>query len=497
MPERLTRRSPGKGDLHPLEWGNFQPARSTLSRKLCRFCDKFPAQKSKPGANFAAPFGRVRMSIPDDLPPGFPQSMIEQVRTTRLPNGLTILTEHMPGLRSLTLGIWVRRGSRHESPQLNGISHFIEHALFKGTQRRSAHDIAMESDRLGGHMDAYTTHEMTGFSMKVVDSAMPAAFDLIADMLANPRFDEHDLKREQNVIIEEMKMVEDTPEEFLGELFNAAYFPDHPLGRPIEGTVATVSSFDRQQTAVFHGGNYAPANLVIAAAGNVDHVQLVDLATKNFGSSNGRPAQYATDSIPAVAAPIIIERKGELEQAHLIIAAPWPSATSNDRYVASMLGTIIGGSTSSRLWQSIREERGLAYAIGAGGSTFTDIGVFTIYAGASPGHIDEVLDLSLKELRRAVREPAAEDELKLAKEQAISTILLSLESSSARVGALARQEIVHGRRIPPDEIIKRIEAVTREDMLSLAQAHFTTESLAVGALGNLNGFAVDRSRLEI
>src|ERR1043166_1733771 len=293
-----------------------------LSSKLCHFSDKFPVQKSRLSSNFAPRLPHVTMGFPDSLPPRFQQSMVDQVRTTRLPNGLTILTEHMPGLRSVTLGIWVRRGSRHESPQQNGICHFIEHTLFKGTQRRSAHDIAMESDRLGGHMDAYTTHEMTGFSMKVVDSAMPAAFDLIADMLANPRFDEHDLKREQNVIIEEMKMVEDTPEEFLGELFNAAYFPDHPLGRPIEGTVATVSSFDRQQTAVFHGGNYAPANLVIAAAGNVDHVQLVDLATKNFGSSNGRPAQYATDSIPAVAAPIIIERKGELEQAHLIIAAP-------------------------------------------------------------------------------------------------------------------------------------------------------------------------------
>ena len=201
--------------------------------------------------------------------------------------------------------------------------------------------------------------------------------------------------------------------------------------------------------------------------------------------------------MPAAASPIVIERKGELEQAHLIIAAPWPSATSSDRYVASMLGTIIGGSTSSRLWQSIREERGLAYSIGAGGNTFTDIGVFTIYAGVSPAHIDQVLDLSLKELRRAVREPAAEEELTLAKEQAISTILLSLESSSARVGALARQEIVHGRRIPPDEIIQRVEAVTREDMLALAQTHFTTESLAIGALGNLNGFAVDRSRLQM
>jgi predicted Zn-dependent peptidase len=423
--------------------------------------------------------------------------MIDQVRITRIPNGLTLLTEHMPGLRSVTLGIWVRRGSRHESAALNGICHFIEHALFKGTRTRSAHDIATESDRLGGHLDAYTSHEMTGFSMKVVDTGMTAAFDLIADMIAHPRFDETDLKREQNVIIEEMKMIEDTPDELLGELLNAAYFPDHSLGRPIEGTKATVSKFDREKTAHFHSRNYAPANLVIAAAGNVSHEQLVELALKFFGETNGHVADRESSEAPAPAAPILIERKAELEQAHLIIAAPWPSAKSEDRYVASMLGTVIGGSTSSRLWQSIREERGLAYAIGAGGNTYTDIGMFTIYAGASPVHIDQVLDLCLNELRRVVREPITSDELKLAKDQALSSVLLSLESSSSRAGALARQEIVHGRRIAPDEIIQRIEAVTQEDTLRLAQEHFTTSTMAIGALGNLNGFVVDRARLEI
>ena len=423
--------------------------------------------------------------------------MIDQVKTTRLPNGLTILTEHMSGLRSVTLGIWVRRGSRHESPQMNGICHFIEHALFKGTPTRSAHDIAIQADRLGGHLDAYTSHEMTGFSMKVVDTALPAAFDLIGDMLGNPRFDDADLKREQKVIIEEMKMIEDTPDELLGELFNAAYFPGHSLGRPIEGTVETVSNFDHEKTSGFHSQNYAPANLVIAAAGNVNHEQMVDLAFKFFGERNGKAVDDFDPASPAVAAPILIERKAELEQAHLIIAAPWPSAKSDDRYIASMLGTIIGGGTSSRLWQSIREDRGLAYAIGAGGNTYTDVGIFTIYAGASPAHIDQVLDLSLKEMRRVVREPVSDDELKLAKEQSISSVLLMLESSSARAGALARQETVHGRRIPPDEIIRRIEAVTREDALRLAQEHFTTASLAIGALGNLNGFVVDRSRLEM
>lgn len=424
--------------------------------------------------------------------------MIDQVQTTRLTNGLTILTEHMPGLRSVSLGIWVRRGSRHETPALNGICHFIEHALFKGTHRRSAHQIARESDRLGGHLDAYTAHEITGFALKVVDTALPQAFDLLADLLANPRFDEEDLNREQRVIIEEMKMIEDTPDELLTELFHAAYFPNHSLGRPIEGTEETVSSFDRATIANFHKRNYAPPNLVIAAAGNIKHAQLVELAGQMFGAeSSGAEAVSAGPVSPQPAAPILVERKRELEQAHLIIAAPWPSAKSEDRYAASMLGTIIGGGTSSRLWQSIREDRGLAYSIGAGGNTFTDIGMFTIYAGTSPGHLDQVVDLSLLELRRAVREPVTSEELQLAKEQAVSSVLLSLESSSSRVGSLARQEIIHGRRFAPEEIIRRIEAVTAEDVQRVARECFTTPKLALGALGNLNGFYADRARLEI
>jgi predicted Zn-dependent peptidase len=404
----------------------------------------------------------------------------------------------MDGLRSVSLGIWVRRGSRHEAPALNGIHHFIEHTLFKGTHRRTAHQIATESDRLGGHLDAYTSHEITGFALKVVDTALLPAFDLLSDLLANPRFDHDDLLREQQVIIEEMKMIEDTPDELLMELFHAEYFPDHSLGRPIEGTAATVSLFDRATTATFHEQNYSPHNLVIAAAGNADHAKLVELASQRFGDNgNALQAEPPAMRSPHPAAPILIERKEELEQAHLIIAGPWPSARSEDRYVASMLGTVIGGGTSSRLWQAIREERGLAYSIGAGGNTYTDVGMFTIYAGTSPAHLDQVVDLSLNELRRAVREPISTDELQLAKDQAISSVLLSLESSSARVGALARQEIIHGRRITPDEIIRSIESVTTEGMQRVAQYCFTSESLGLGALGKLNGFAADRSRLEI
>ena len=426
--------------------------------------------------------------------------MIDDVQSTKLPNGIAVLSEHMPGLRSVTVGIWVRCGSRHESPELNGICHFIEHSVFKGTKRRSAHDIAVESDRLGGNLDAYTTHEMTGFAVKVADAGLAKAIDLLADIISEPRFDQQDLEREQKVILEEMKMVEDTPEDLLGELFNAAYFPNHPLGRPIEGTKETVSSFNHQITSAFHAREFSQRNLVIAAAGNVEHSQLVELVSQAFAAQKAGENGFqprAADMAPSPASPILIEQKKELEQAHLIIAAPWPTARSDERYTASLLASILGGGTSSRLWQKIREERGLAYSVGAGGSTFSDVGVFTIYAGTSPQQAHEVVTLSLEELRRVVYEPVSDDELRLAKDQAISSILLGLESSSGRASALARQQIIHGRRISPDEVIKRIEAVESTDLQRIAQAFFKTESLALGALGNLNGFQVERERLEI
>ncbi len=424
--------------------------------------------------------------------------MIDQVSSTKLPNGITVLSEHMPGLRSVTAGIWVRRGSRHESPDLNGICHFIEHAVFKGTQRRTARDIAIESDRLGGNLDAFTTHEMTGFAIKVADRSLPEAFDLLADLLINPRFEEEDLNREQKVILEEIKMVEDTPDELLGELFNAAYFPDHALGRPIEGTRDTVSSFSQFTISDYHAREFTSANFVVAAAGNVQHEALVDLVLKSFRDTV--PSNVESNGhgrAPQPAAPILIKQKKELEQAHLVIATPWPDARSSERYAASLLASVMGGGTSSRLWQRVREERGLAYSVGAGGSTFSDVGVFTIYAGTSPEHLDEVFDLSLEEVSRVITESVSEEELTLAKEQAISSILLGLESSSGRVSALARQEIIHGRRISPEEIIQRIEEVNVEDLQRVARKYFTNESLALGALGNLNGFKVDRKRLQV
>ncbi|MGH9899653.1 MAG: M16 family metallopeptidase [Pyrinomonadaceae bacterium] len=439
--------------------------------------------------------------------------MHDQINSTILPTGATVLTEHMPGLRSITIGIWVKRGSRHEAAKVNGISHFIEHTVFKGTRRRSALDIAIESDRLGGHLDAYTSHEVTGFALKVADTALAPAFDLLIDMVLDPRFDENDLRLEQKVIIEEMKMVEDTPEEYLAELFNSAYFPDHPLGRPIEGTEETVSAFDGMVTRKWHHLAYDPHNLIIAAAGNINHSQVVALVEKattfrpnssadssvisNGLAADAHAALESIDEKPQPAAPILVMRKKGLEQAHLILASPWPDSRNDDRYAASLLASVIGGGTSSRLWQSIREERGLAYSVGAATSTFMDIGVFQVYAGTSPKQIDAVIDLTLLELRRVVEKAVSADEMRLVKDQAISSILLGLESSSARAGSLARQEIVHRRRISPEEVIERLELVTPEEMQRIARHNFQTEKIALAVIGELNGFKAERSRLEI
>jgi predicted Zn-dependent peptidase len=424
--------------------------------------------------------------------------MIDDIQTTRLPNGIAVLTEHMPGLWSVTAGIWVRRGSRHETPELNGICHFIEHAVFKGTRLRTARDIAVETDRLGGHLDAYTTHEMTGFTTKVADTALSQARDLLADLVANPRFEQEDLEREQKVILEEMKMVEDTPDELLGELFNAAYFPNQPLGRPIEGTRETVSTFDHKTTVAFHAREFSYSNLVVAAAGNINHDRLVELVGRSFDGCEAGARPHTLDGgRPRPAAPIMIEQKNELEQAHLVLATPWPSALNEDRYAASLLASVIGGGTSSRLWQKIREERGLAYSVGAAGSAFSDIGVFNVYAGTSPEQLDQVLELSLHELREVVRNSVTEEELLIAKDQAISSILLGLESSSARASTLARQEIIHGRRISPDDVIEKLRNTTIDQLQEVACTYFKSETLALGALGNLNGFKVDRSRLSI
>lgn len=424
--------------------------------------------------------------------------MKENIQITRFTNGLTVLTEKMPDVRSATVGIWLRCGSRNEPRELNGILHFIEHAVFKGTQRRSALDIAVESDRLGGHLDAFTSHEITGFMMKVVDKNALQALDLIADMLANPRFDEKELKREQKVILEEIKMVEDSPEEILSELFTAKLFPHHPLGLPIEGTRKTVKIFNHQTTIDFHRAIYSPENLVVACAGNVEHAEIVRLAETIFAAQEKAKNVTAQEiAKPSLSAPILIKRKQNLEQAHVVIAAPWICATDERRYAASLLVSILGDGNSSRLWQSIREKRGLAYSVGADSNEFRDCGVFSIYAGCSPEKVGEVVDLSVAELRQIKNHGVSEEELNLAKEQTTASILLGLEDSASRAEILAQQEITYGRTIPLEETLEKFNAVTREEIQNLAQEFFQTEKMAFGALGNLNGLKITRERLSV
>ncbi len=424
--------------------------------------------------------------------------MKENIQTTRFENGLTVLTDRMPDVRSVTLGFFYRKGARHEPAALNGISHFIEHAVFKGTNRRSALEIAIETDRLGGNLDAFTMHEETGFAIKVVDRELANAFDLLADLLVNPRFDEKELRREQRVIIEEIKMTEDSPEEYLGELFNEKLFPNHPLGLSIAGTPRTVRTFNHDVTRKFHAEVFAPQNLIIAAAGNLEHQQIIDLAEKFFGNTPDKISNLKSEiSNPSIASPIVIKRNKTLEQAHLIIATPFTAATDERRYAADILANALGGGTSSRLWQRVREEKGLAYSVGASAAMYQDCGVFQIYAGTSPHKTEEVLDISLKELRRVVRSGITREELELMKAQSVASILLGLEDSASRAGTLARLEMVHGRQISLEETLRKIEAVRREEVQALAREFFQTEKVSFGALGNLNGLKVNRERLEI
>jgi predicted Zn-dependent peptidase len=337
---------------------------------------------------------------------------------------------------------------------------------------------------------------MTGFALKVADKSLSRALDLLSDILANPRFDQTDLDREQKVILEEMKMVEDTPDELLGELFNAAYFPGHSLGRPIEGTEETVSSFDQNTLTSFHALEFSPANLVVAAAGNVEHQELVDLVANCFQGSATK-TNHTQQQSPTPAAPILIEQKKELEQAHLVIATPWPGRKRRQSLCRQPLGVGNGRRHfKPALANGARRARARIFG-GSGRQHVFRCGRVHDLRRHVAEHLDEVLDISLDEMRRVVNESVPEDELKLAKEQALSSILLSLESSSARVSALARQEIIHGRRISPQEIIEKMDAVTADDMQRVAQEYFHSEKIALGALGNLNGFNVDRSRLRI
>jgi predicted Zn-dependent peptidase len=417
------------------------------------------------------------------------------IRQTVLDNGLTIITERMDHVRSASVGIWVRSGSRHELAPLNGISHFIEHTLFKGTRNRTSREIAVESDAIGGHVDAFTSREVASYYVKVLDEHLPRAFDLLADLITAPLFAEEELDRERNVVTEEIKMVEDTPDDLVHEVFVANFWPDHPLGRSILGTVDTLATFNHQRVADYFSDVYAPRNLVVAGAGNIEHERFVEMVSRYLGGVKDRPVNLSA-VVPSHATRRIVLDK-DLEQAHLVLGTRCPSMTSEDRYSVHVLNVILGGGMSSRLFQTIREDRGLAYAVYSGVNAYTDAGYLSVYAATSPEHVNDVIRLSVAEFEKIKSEPVTEAELQRAKDQLKVSIMLSLESTSARMSNLARQEIFFGRQSTLDEILERINRVTTDDVQRVAGEIFGSNELAITAVGQLGSLDLDREQIAV
>ena len=419
---------------------------------------------------------------------------IRDIQKQVLPNGLVAITETMSHVRSVSVGVWVRNGSRREVPEENGLAHFIEHMVFKGTERRSAEAIAREMDSVGGMLDAFTSKEQICFNAKVLDEHLPIAFDVIADLVLRPKFDSEDLKKERKVVLEEIKMDLDNPEYLLHEIFTRGFWPGHPLGRPILGTPETVKKFSRDALCSRFQNWFAPDHLVVTAAGNVTHDQVMELVQREFGALG--PAGPADGGgAPNTKAPIVLEKKRDLEQVHICIGVPSVPLAHQDRFGFAVLNNLLGGGMSSRLFQNIREKRGLAYAVFSELTPYSDAGMMTVYAGTATDAIGQVIDLTIQEFRSLKELLVSEEELRRSKNHLKGSLMLSLESTSSRMSNLARQELYFGRFFSLDEILEAIEAVTAGELRSLAQRYFQTDQIAVTVLGPLNGFTLDRSRL--
>jgi len=411
-----------------------------------------------------------------------------------LPNGLVVITETMQHVRSVSVGIWVRSGSRREIPVENGLAHFLEHMVFKGTERRSAEHIAREMDSVGGMLDAFTSKEQICFNAKVLDEHLPIAFDVLADLVLRPKLASDDVKKERQVVLEEIKMDLDNPEYLLHDLFTRGFWPEHSLGRPILGTPETVRRFDRKALCKRFKDWFAPDRILVTAAGNITHEQVLDLVEKEFGHLKPLVAQEE-DPVPSTAAPIQLQTKPDLEQVHLCVGVPSLPIAHERRFGVAVLNNLLGGGMSSRLFQNIREKQGLAYAVFSELTPYSDAGMLSVYAGTAKETIGQVLDMTIAEFRSMKESPVSEEELLRAKNHLKGSLMLSLESTSSRMSNLARQELYFHRFYSLDEILASIESVTREEVQSLAQEFFEPDHIAVTVLGPLNGFAVDRARL--
>ena len=420
---------------------------------------------------------------------------MDNPQRTTLPNGLVTVTENMPEMRSVSLGLWIRVGSRHETSQMNGISHFIEHMVFKGTERRSAEAIARSVDSIGGHLDAFTAKEFICFSTKVLDEHFPVAFDVLADLVQNPTFQEEDISRERKVVQEEIKMIEDTPDDLVYEIFTQKYWRNHSLGRPILGTQQTVKRFTQPALFDYFGSHYAPNRLLVAAAGHLEHARVVDLVTSYF--SDRKPSKLVLNGKRPVPFPKITQRnKKDLEQVHICLGAPAYAATDKRRYACYILNTILGGGMSSRLFQNVRERHGLAYAIFSALNGYSDTGYLSIYAGTAPQNVRQVIRLVVQEFAELKKNPITAEEMKRVKEHLKGSLMLSLESTSSRMSNLARQEMFFGRFSTLDEVIRRIDRVTADEVQEVSREFFQPEKLALTVLGPMNGTRLKRSILS-
>jgi predicted Zn-dependent peptidase len=401
----------------------------------------------------------------------------------------------MPHMRSVSVGFWIGTGSRRETPEQNGISHFIEHMLFKGTTSRSAEDIARSVDSVGGNLDAFTSKELVCYNTKVLDEHLPRAFDVLADLVLNPLFNEDDLEREKGVILEELKMDSDNPDYLVNELFSSNFWKDHSLGRAILGTKETVTAFNRATVDAYYREVYTPANMLITAAGNLKHDALVALAAKHFQGLAAR-GPVPADDVPVTHARIVQRNKKELEQVHLILGVPSRRVDDPDRFASYTLNTILGGGMSSRLFQNIRERQGLAYSVYSDLGNYSDTGCLSVYAGTSLEAAGKVVESILKEFRDLKNNPVPFEELRRAKDHLKGSLMLSLESTSSRMSDLARQEMYFHRFFTLDELVESIEAVSADDIQRLANTFFDAKLIALTVLGNLNGFKITRDELS-
>ncbi len=416
------------------------------------------------------------------------------IRQCRLDNGLTLLTETMPDLRSVSLGVWLRRGSRHEPAEINGISHFIEHLVFKGTEKRSARRIAREIDAVGGQMDAFTGKEATCFYIRVLDQHVDLALDLLSDIVRHPRFDPDDVEKERKVIFEEIRMVEDSPEELIFDLLYAALWPDHPLGRPIQGTEAGVAAMDRERLSAFFAGSYRADQMVLSAAGRLDP-ERVEAAVRDAFAPLPR-AEPAPAAAPPRGQPALVLRdKPGMEQLHLCLGLGGLPQAHPDRYAIMVFNNLLGGTMSSRLFQKVREERGLAYSVYSSVSSYSDSGFQSVYAATSPASAREIVTLVSAELRDLKATPVTIQELEDSKENLKGNILLNLESSYSRMSNLARKEIVFGRQFTLDEILAGIDAVDAGDVQRIARGTCQGDQVALVALGPTQGLDLRLSQL--